>query len=171
MPKTLADGRIALIALTTKPANPEAIPASVLNAARATGDLSCRILKSDYRLSPTASDTLSEAELCATGNATSFGASNYEGSVTPFRYLDEAGRADGANDIAWTLLKEKGTSLWLVEREGPEYDDAFTEDDEYELYEVVTDEPQKPSDRSGFIKRVVPLGVQRKWNGTVAAGA
>jgi len=171
MPKTLADGRIALIALTVKPADPEAITESVLNAARATGDLSCRILKSDYRLSPTASDTLQEAELCATGNATSFGASNYEGSVTPFRYLDEDGQADGANDIGWTLLKEKGTTLWLVEREGPEYDVPFAAGDDYEIYEVVTDEPQKPSDRSGFIKRIVPLGVQRKWNGVVAAGA
>ncbi len=171
MPKTLADGRIALIALTTKPANPEAIPASVLNAARATGDLSCRILKSDYRLSAVASDTVNEAELCSTGNAVTFGASNYEGSITPFRYLTEDGAADTAADIAWALLRDKGTTLWLVEREGPEYDADFATGDEYEIYEVVTDEPQKPSDRSGFIKRVVPLGVQRRWNGTVAAGA
>lgn len=100
-----------------------------------------------------------------------FGASNYEGTVTPFRYLNPAGLADEANDIAWDLLKEKGTTLWLLEREGPKFDAAFAVGQEYDLYEVVTDEPQKPGDRTGFIKRVVPLGVQRHWRGIVAAGA
>jgi hypothetical protein len=172
MPKTLADGRLALIAFTTKPTGDlEALTATVINAARAAGDLSCRVLKSDYRLSATGSDTVADTELCSTGNAVTYGASNYEGTVTPFRYLTPAGLADAANDIAWDLLKEKGTTLWLLEREGPEYNAEFAVGQEYDLYEVVTDEPQKPGDRTGFIKRVVPLGVQRHYRGVVAAGA
>lgn len=167
MPKTLADGRLKLVAMTTKPANPEAVTVA---EATAGIDLSCRILKSDYRLSATGSDTVPDSELCSTGNAVSFGASNYEGSVTPFRYLTPEGLADAANDVAWDTLREKGTTLWLLEREGPEYDVTLANPHEYELFEIVTDEPQKPGDRAGFIKRVVPLGVQRHWRGVIAAG-
>lgn len=166
MPKTLADARTRLVALTTKPANPAAPTVTELTAGV---DLSCRILKSDYRLSPVASDTVPDTELCSEGNAVTFGASNYEGSVTPFRYLTEAGKADATNDVAWDALKEKGTELWLYEREGPKYDAAWAAADEVDGYEVVTDNPQKPSDRAGFIKRVVPLGVQRAWLGGVVA--
>ncbi len=166
MPKTLADARTRLVALTTKPANPAAPTVTELTAGI---DLSCRILKSDYRLSPVASDTVPDTELCSEGNAVTFGASNYEGSVTPFRYLTEAGKADATNDVAWDALKEKGTELWLYEREGPKYDAAWAAADEVDGYEVVTDNPQKPSDRAGFIKRVVPLGVQRAWLGGVVA--
>lgn len=169
MPKTLADGRIKLVALPTAPANPAAPTVAELAAGV---DLSCRILKSDYRLSAVASDTVADTELCAEGNAVVYGASNYEGTVTPFRYLTDEGKADSTNDIAWTTLKAKGTHLWLVEREGPAYDEPFAVGDEIEVYEVVTDNPQKPSERSGFIKRVVPLGVQRAWlNVAVVAGA
>ena len=166
MPKTLADARTRLVALTTKPANPAAPTVTELTAGI---DLSCRILKSDYRLSPVASDTVPDTELCSEGNAVTFGASNYEGSVTPFRYLTEDGKADATNDVAWDALKEKGTELWLYEREGPKYDAAWAAADEVDGYEVVTDNPQKPSDRAGFIKRVVPLGVQRAWLGGVVA--
>lgn len=168
MPKTLADGRTRLVVLTTAPADPEAPTTTELNAGE---DIECRILKSDYRLSATGSDTINEAELCSTGNAVVYGASNYEGTVTVFRYLDAAGAADATNDVAWDAFKEKGTTLWLVEREGPEYTDAWAVADEVDVYEVVTDEPQKPTDRTGFIKRTIPLGVQRHYVGVVAAGA
>lgn len=165
---TLADGRTRLVALTTKPADPAAITVTELTAGvRLEG----RILKSDYRLSPTASDTIPDTPLSHEGNATSFGASNYEGSVTPFRELTTEGLADATNDIAWDTLGVKGTRLWLVESEGKKATEAFAATDPYDCYEVITDNPQKPSDRGGYIKRVVPLGVQDAWlNGTVAAG-
>jgi hypothetical protein len=158
MPKTLADARTRLAILTTEP---EDLSAVTVAEAEAGIDASCKILKSDYRLSPTASDTVPDTELCSEGNAVTFGASNYEGSVTPFWYLDSAGVSDVADDVVYQALKAKGTELWLVEREGPRYDQAWAADDEYEVYYVITDNPQKPTDRAGYIKRVVPLGVQR----------
>lgn len=167
MPATLADGRLRVRALTTAPAVPGAVTATEANAGE---KLECRILKSDYRLSPTASDTVADTVLCSEGNATTFGASNYEGSVTPLRYLDGAGKSEPENDIAWDLLKEKGTHLWLLVSEGKQHEEEFADGDEYDLYEVITDNPQSPSDRGGYIKRVVPLGVQRAWlNRSVAA--
>lgn len=167
MPKTLADGRTKLVALTTKPANPTAPTVTELTAGV---DLSCTVLKSDYRLSAVASDTVPDTELCAEGNAVTYGASNYEGTVTPFWYLDPDGQPDTTENDSWDALRVKGTNLWLVEREGPKYDEPFAAGDEVEVYEVVTDNPQKPSDRTGYIKRTVPLGVQRAWlDATVAA--
>lgn len=157
MPKTLADARTRLAILTIKPANVLAPTAAECNAGI---DASCRILKSDYRLSPTASDTVADTELCSEGNAVTFGASNYEGSITPFWYLDAAGKTVIGEDMVYQALKTKGTPLWIVEREGPKYNVAFAAADIVEVYSVITDHPQKPSDRGGYIKRVVPLGVQ-----------
>lgn len=169
MPKTLADGRIKLTALTTKPANPSLPTATELNAGK---QLATRILKSDFRLSATASDTVPDQDLAQEGNATTFGASNYEGSVTPFRYLDEDGAADPTNDVAYDLLSEKGTELWLYKRVGPKESVPWAADDAAEHFFVVTDNPQDPSDLTGYIKKVVPLGVQSAdLHVTVAAGA
>lgn len=167
MPKTLADARTRLTILTTKPANLAAITIAELTAGI---DASCRLLKSDYRLSPTASDTVPDTELCSEGNAVTFGASNYEGTVTAFWYLDEDGKSDPTDDVVYQALKAKGIELWFVEREGPRYEQAWAAADNYEAYEVVTDNPMKPTDRSGFIKRTTPLGVQRAvLDGVVAA--
>lgn len=167
MPKTLADGRIKLVVLTTKPADPKAPTVAELKAGKV---ISCRILKSDYRLSATGSETVNEPELCSTSNAQAFGATNYEGTVTPFRFLNSDGTPESDEDIAWDAFKEKGTTLWLAEREGPVHDKEFAAGDIVDLYEVITDAPQKPSDRSGYIKRTVPLAVQKAWEQvTVAA--
>ncbi len=168
MPAMLADGRLRLRALPEKPADPRAVTAAEANAGE---ELECRVLKSDYRLSPTASDTVPDTLLCSEGNAVTFGASNYEGSLTPVRMLDEDGLADPVNDVAWDLTKAKGTTLWLLESEGRSYEDEFEAGDEYSLFEVVTDNPQAPSDRTGWIKRTVPLGVQNAWLDHTITGA
>lgn len=167
MPRTLADGRIRLDALTTAPAALATYASGALEITLdelAAGDrLSTRIMKSDYRLSATASDPVNETELAAEGNAVVYGASNYEGSVTPFRYFTSAGVADPLNDIAYDILREKGTELWLPERTGPKESVAWAAGDVGEFYQVITDNPQNPSTAGGFIKRVVPLGVQNRW--------
>jgi hypothetical protein len=168
MPKTLADATIRLAILTTEPANMSAITVTELNAGI---DASCRVLKSDYRMSPTASDTVADTELCSEGNAVTYGASNYEASLTPFWYLDEQGKSDMTEDVVYQALREKGTRVWLVQRQGPKYTQPWAVADVYDCFEVVTDNPQQPSDMSGYIKRTVPLGVQRAVLGQpVAAG-
>ena len=168
MPKSLADGRIKVVALPTRPEDPYKPTTAELNAGV---DISCRILSSDYSLGPTASDRIPEKELCKEGNANAIGASNYAGSVTPFRYFDETtNQAHATEDEVYQLLKEKGTTLFLYERQtSKKSTDSFSSGDEVSGYEVVTDNPQKPSDMGGYIKRVVPLEVQNAWlNGEVA---
>ena len=60
----------------------------------------------------------------------------------------------------------------MLDSEGWHHETPFAASQEYDLYEVVTDNPQKPSDRGGYVKRVVPLGVQQAWeNKVIVAGA
>lgn len=171
MPKTIADERIKLVALTTAPASLSAPKVTELEAVGAI-DLSCRVMMSDFKLSATASDTVNEPALCEGGNSGAPGKSNYEGSVTPFRFLDGTGQADVANDVAYEALKEKGTELWLVKRIGPKYDVDFAVGDDVEVFHVFTDNAQDPSEFTGYIKKVVPLFVQgdTELNAVVVAG-
>lgn len=169
MPLTMQDGRRKLVAFTTDPADggdPEALSLAALTSGI---DIQCKVLKSDFRLSPTASDTVPDTPLCATGNAVVYGASNYEGSATPFLYFDETGQPDADDNDVWELFKTKGAHIWIVDRVGPLETEELAAGDEYRLWHVVTDTPQDPSDQGGYIKRVVSLGVQRMWAGTIAA--
>ena len=157
MPKTLADGRILLTALTTPPANIAAITEAELASGK---KISCRIMKSDYTLGPTGSDTVAETEMCKRGKGQAFGQSNYSGTITVFRYLDDKGVAVVEDDFAFEMFKEKGTQVTLVEREGPDEAKPWATSDEYSAYEVSNDDMQPPSDRfAGYIKRTVPLTV------------
>ena len=170
MPKTLADGRILLTALTTAPANMKAPTLTELNAGK---KISCRIMKSDYALGATGNSQITEQEMCKKGEGSAPGPATYGGSLTVFRYLDEAGKAVVSDDIAWDLLKEAGTTLWLVEREGPEESAPYATGDEVAVYEVITNTPTKPSDRfAGYIKRTIGLSVANAEElAVVAAGA
>lgn len=167
MPLTLADGRQRVTVLTEEPADVKAITVAELAAGIYGGR---NLNKPDYRLSATASDTVPDQPLEHMGNATTFGASNFEGTATVLRYLDATGKPETEGDELWEAMKVKGTRLWFVEREGPLATEDWAVGDEYEVFEVVTDEPQKPSDRAGYIKRTIPLGVQNYTTGTVAAG-
>lgn len=170
MPLTLQGGRRKLVAFTSNPADggdPEE-----LSVADLTGgiDVQCKVLKSDLRLSPVASDTVPDSPYCATGNAVVFGASNYEGSLTPFAYYDEDGAIDATeSDVFEMLTAEKGTHLWIVDRWGKPESDALATGDRYRLWHVITDEGQDPTDVGGYIKQIVPLGVQQLWRGTLVA--
>lgn len=156
MPKTLADEHIALRMFETPPADPAAITVTEWEAAI---PLECRIM--DYRLSPTASETLQQSEFCEGSNASVPTKSNFEGTLTVFRYLLGTGLTDAANDIAWEAIKVKGTTLFLADREGPEHDAAGAAGQEYSYYEVINDHPMVPSDRGGYIRREVTLYVQK----------
>lgn len=169
MPKTIAEERIKLVALTTKPANVYAPKVSELAAGK---DLSCSVLFSDFRLSPTASDTVSEPALCEGGNSSVPTKSNFEGNVSVFRFIDPlTGAAVAVEDFAWSLSKEKGTELHLYKRIGPKFSAPFAANQDVEYYHALTDEPQDPSDFGGYIKKVIPLLVQgdSKVNCMVAA--
>ena len=169
MPKTIAEERIKLVALTTQPTNPYAPKVSELAAGK---DISCSVLFSDFRLSPTASDTVSEPALCEGGNSAVPTKSNFEGSVSVFRFIDPlTGLAITAEDFAWTLAKEKGTELHLYKRIGPLFNAPWAANQDVEYFHALTDAPQDPSDFGGYIKKVIPLLVQgdSKVNCTVAA--
>lgn len=150
--KTLADGNVTVILLAAKPVDMNAIKLS-----EATGgtvkNLSPLILFSDFDLGPTGSDTIDDKACTAKGNAKSYGPSNYGGGFSTFRMIDPTSKqADVATDIAFEAAKLKGTTLYLIVREnGKDATEAITTGDEYNYYEVITDDPKR-GDRTGFIK-------------------
>lgn len=158
MPKTIADARIKTTILTKKPTNWKAPTAAELNAGI---HISSSILKSDYKFAATASDTIDEAPLSAAGNAKTLGAGNFEASFTVFRYIDPAtGKADLTEDAVYQAMTPKGTELYVYERTGALHEKNWAAGDVFTAAIVETDNPQKPSDLGGYIKSVIPLGVQ-----------
>ena len=174
MPKSLADGHTKVAILSTKPADPKAPTIAELNAGI---DASCRINASDYNVTPTSSETVDEKELCVEGAATAFGPSNATVEFTPFRYFSDMGQAEPTaeaeiGDAVFQATKEKGTRLWLYQREtSKKSTDAWAVDDEVDGFEFITDNPQQV-DRTGYIKKKIVGAYQDMWlNGKVAAAA
>ena len=170
MPKTIAEERIKVVALDTPPNKPAAPTVAELTAGT---DISCKVLFSDFRLSAVASDTVNEPALCEGGNSAVPGKSNYEGSLTVFRFFNDTGKPVIEEDDAWELFKTKGAELYLYKRIGPRFDAAWASGQDVEYYHALTDSPQDPTDFSGYIKKRVPLFVQgdSNPNAAVAAGA
>lgn len=155
--KTLADGRITLWALTTQPQNMASPTVAEINAGK---KVSCHIMKSDYALGADSDTEITEQEMCKTGEGKAPGPTSYAGNLTVFRYLDEAGKPVAGDDFVWDLIRKKGTTIWLVEREGPAEVKPIAEGDIVSVYEVVLGTPTKPSDRfAGYIKRTAKLNV------------
>lgn len=155
--KTLADGRITLWALTTKPVNMAAPTVAEIKGGK---KVSCRIMKSDYALGADSDTEITEQEMCKTGEGKAPGPTSYAGNITVFRYLDEAGKPVTEDDFVWDLIKKKGSVVWLVEREGPIESKEIEAGDIVSVYEVVLGTPTKPSDRfAGYIKRAAKLNV------------
>lgn len=168
MPLTLADGRDRLVIFTTKPVDLDAITAAECALAINASPL---INKPDFKLTPTTSDTVPDQPLSSSGNATTYGASNYDASMTVLRFLDANGAAVTLEDILWAAVGVKGVRIWLAYRKGPKSAVAMANLDRYTWYEAITDTPQEPSDRAGYIKQVIPLGVQDAGNGIVSGVA
>lgn len=170
MPLTLQGGRRKLVAFTSNPA--EGGDPTALSVADLTGgiDIQCKVLKSDLRLSATAPDTVPDTPYCATGNAVVYGASNYEGSLTPFQYFDADGLPEASeNDVYDMLTAEKGAHIWIVDRWGKPESEPLAAGDPYRLWHVITADPQDPADVGGYIKATVNLGVQRLHKGVLVA--
>lgn len=166
--KTLADGRITLWALTTKPKDITKPTIAEINAGK---KISCRIMKSDYALGADSDTEITEQEMCKTGEGKAPGPTSYAGNITVFRYLDEAGHPVTADDFVWDLIKKKGTTIWLVEREGPSEPMPLEIGDIVSVYEVVLGTPTKPSDRfAGYIKRTAKLNIMDAAEDVAVAG-
>lgn len=172
MPRSLADAHKKIAILTEEPVDPSAPTVAELNAGLGgAAGAGCRILLSDWTFGPTDSDTFNDRAVCEDGNANAYGASNYQAGMTIFRYFDEDGVPDPTEDALFEAAKEKGTQLWVYEREtGQDESEPWTADDEIFGAEVLTDNPQKPGDAGGYIKRRVPMSVQKGYpNASVAA--
>lgn len=168
--KVLADGKTKLAILATAPADPEAPTVTELTAGI---DASCNIAKTGYTLGPAASETINDPELCVDVNATVYGASNFEGTFGVFRFFDEeTGQVDTASDEVFEALRTKGVEVWLVEREtGKKSTEPFEAGDEVSVYRALLDNPQKSSDRTGWIKNTIVPAIQAGYlNVEVAAG-
>jgi len=171
---SLADGRIKLSIMSVKPANPLSPTVTELEAGI---DAAMRILSSDFKLGPTASDTVDEKPVGAEGNVKVLTTSNYEGNLTPFRYFDGTGKAETGTggeigDNVFQALKVKGSRVWIAKRfTSKKSTDAWASGDEVEVYEVVTDNAVA-AEATGYIKFNTPVTVEDAWlNGTVATGA
>ena len=168
--KTLADGRIKLAVLTTKPTNPAAPTLTEINAGT---DASLLAAKSSTRVTPSGSDMINDPELGSSSNAPVFGPSNYDGTIAPFWMLDATtGKYAAADNPLYEALTPKGSRVWLYFREGPESSTNWATGDVVDGYEVVTDDPQRPTETGGYVKRIIPLGVQNAYlDITIAAGS
>lgn len=155
--KTLADAKIKLTILTVPPADINAITLAELTAGI---DASCLVAKSGTRFSPAGSNTISDPALCDESDASVFGTSNYEGSIVPFWFLDpDTGAYAEADNPVYEAIREKGSEVTYVLREGPEYTVEWAADDLYDAYVGQSDNPQRPGETSGYIKRTVPLTI------------
>ena len=138
-------------------------------------DITCRALQEGTRLSATASETVAEAAICQPNTTAVFGSSNYEATVTGFRFFDETtpGAADPTGDTLFAALKERGNRVVIVERHSNKrWDEDFAEGDEYSAFLVEADNWQQPSDQNtGYIKYVVPMVVKEAALNGVAAAA
>ena len=174
MAKTKAEGKEKWLFGATRPADPEAPTMTELGA---FVDGSCAIASSDSRISAAASATFSDPAVCDEIAVQVLGQSNYEGTVAAFRFWTEDGASDAGSDLevadnVYQMLKEKGTVLYIAIRETNKSSrDPVESGDEGDLYEVETDNPQRPSSREGYQKRIIPLSIRNHWRFTVAPGA
>jgi len=166
--RSLADGHRKVAILTAAPSNPLAPTTTELNAGI---DATPRILAADWTFGMTDSDKVQEKSLADINNINALGASNAQAGATIFRYFDTVtGAPDPTGDALWTATKTKGATLYVYEREsGKLATAAWASSDIVFGMQVLTDEPQKPSDTGGYIKRRIPMEPQTIYGlGTVA---
>lgn len=161
MPKSQAAGHTRTVLLLDAPVDPENPTAAELNAGIY---ISCDILDDDFTFGATDSDKIAEKAQCEANNSNSLGASNYEAGITPFRSFDDVGVSD-ADDNVFQATKVKGTEAYMYSRRTSKgsKETMAAGDELYLGAKVITDEPQSPQDKGGFIKYRVPMEVQEAW--------
>lgn len=160
--RSLADGHTKVAILTTVPANTAAPTVAELNAGI---DATSRILAADWTFGATPSDKVQEKSLQDINNVNALGASNFDAAMTIFRYYDTVtGAPDATGDALWTAAKTKGATFYVYERQSGKLATAAwaTADIAFGM-QVLTDEPQKPSDTGGYIKRRIEMEPQTNY--------
>ena len=168
---TLADGRNRVEYSLTMPAGYNIGDGPLTIQAADFTNLTDDLNRAAFRMSAVGSDTVPDAPLSFAGNATTFGASNLEGSLEILRQLDADGKPDPATDTAFAAFGTKGVRAWFAHRVGRRGTVPLEEGDEGWLYEAVTDEPQEPTEYAGYVKNPVPLGMQSRRRFVVGAPA
>ena len=166
MPRSLAEGHRRVMILTEKPSNPAAPTTTELNGGiNGSAGVSAKILDSDWTFGATDSDKVAEKSLADVNNVNALGSSNLQAGMTIFREFDAStGAPDPTGDALWTATSAKGTTLYVYEREdGQLATDAVGSGDILTGMAVLTDEPQKPSDSGGYIKRRIPMEPQEYY--------
>ena len=81
-----------------------------------------------------------------------------------FRFLDpDTGLPETSEDAIFSALIPKGTEVHILKSKGPLHTAEFVDGHPYDLYRVITDNKQDPTQRGGYIKDMVPLFVQDFW--------
>lgn len=138
MPKMLTDASRKLVWVPTLEdyTSPTAIE---LNGGL---DISCLVTAANFTLGSTGDDAIADPALCATSNASTPGRTNFEGAMDFFRWTETG------EDTAWTTFNAKGLHGYLVQRIGQvdpgvkAHTVDFTEGDEVQVYEALTNTPQ-----------------------------
>jgi hypothetical protein len=153
--KVLNDGIIKVAILTEKPADTKSPTAVELNGGI---DASCNILTSDFNWTNSSSATFDEKPLCATGQSTALGISQFDLAATFVREYLEAGGADVAGeDAAYQAVKVKGTTVWIYARETDKLsDEDWAAGDEIYLGgEVQSDAPTRVNNDGNLKRRIM----------------
>ena len=167
--RVLADKKIKLTILTTKPANEAAPTVAELNA----GIEACKKVLSDgFRFSPTASGTASAKALCGS-NEEAFTDSNAELAFTHWRYYLEAGGIDPADDELFQAVMTRGTTLWAYMRKTDKpAPTAWVAAEEIRIGARFTVDYLRDPSTEAYISYEVPTAVEDFWTfRAVAAGA
>lgn len=163
----LAEERVALWLLPTKPANPAKITAAELTAGKNVSD---RVFADGTYLRPAASEVVNRPLLCG-GNSQGLGRSNYEGQLDVARFLDASGHSVEEEDLLWEATRTKGAECWFALRVGPKWNAPATAKDEVSVFQTTTDNPQDPQTFADYIEKIVPVAVSQAWLNQVLATA
>jgi len=170
----MSKGRERITTTNTKPTGfdtGDGVLSVQLTALNGTGCIvaSDHLSREGSYIGAAASETFKDGALGSENDYTGFGASNLEGLFSVWRQYNENGQIDPAKDVLFTQIGEKGVEFYAYSRKGKKGEAAWAAGDEGYVYQCVSDEPQDPRDRNGFIKNDIALSVQKRRKFRVAA--
>lgn len=158
MPKMLAQANRKLLWVPANGIlNPSAPTVAELTAPGVL-DISCLVTRADYNLGATGDEEVTDPALCASGNDSAPGYTNFEAGMNFFRWDTDP------EDEAWNTFTGKGIEGSLVERKGTikSYSDPIAAGDAVRVFGSITGTPQdqSPPDNGGYEKFRQPFMVQ-----------